>query len=64
MNIAREYLMRHDQPLAAAVEFARDLMKGDPATFKAGYSLENAAIAASEIFELSRDEIEDHLKGA
>lgn len=33
-----------------ALCFARDLMKGDPAQFKAGYTAENAALAALEVF--------------
>jgi len=45
---------------AAAVEFAFDLMQDDPATFKSGYSIENAVIAASEIFPaMTALEIED-----
>lgn len=35
---------------AAAVLFAKALMEGDEATFKAGYTAENAAIAAEEVF--------------
>ena len=47
---------------AAAVAFAFDLMQDDPATFKAGYSVENAVIAASEIFPaMTRLEIEEAL---
>lgn len=34
----------------AGVEFAYDLAVGDPATFKAGYSPRNAALAANELF--------------
>ena len=39
-----------ERELAAAALFARDLMAGDEATFKAGYSPENAVIAALEVF--------------
>lgn len=34
----------------AAALLACDLMQDDPETFKAGYSLENAVIAAQEMF--------------
>jgi hypothetical protein len=34
----------------AAIALARDLMQGDPENFKAGYSRENAIIAAEEVF--------------
>lgn len=45
---------------AAAAEFATDLMQDDPATFKAGYTIENAVIAASEVFPaMNRSEIEE-----
>lgn len=36
-----------------ATDFARALMEGDAATFKAGYSADNALIAAIEQFGLS-----------
>lgn len=50
-EIRTEYLARmNDDYTAAAVEFAFDLMQGDPDTFKAGYSLENASLAAHEVF--------------
>lgn len=38
---------------AAATTFCRDLMKGDPKTFKAGYSAENAVLATVDMFGLS-----------
>lgn len=34
-------------------ELALGLMKGDPATFKAGYTAANAALAAQDVFGLS-----------
>ncbi len=50
-ELRQEYLARTDgDQTAAATELAFDLMQGDPATFKAGYSFENAAIAANEVF--------------
>lgn len=42
----------------AAVNFAHDLTKGEPATFKQGYSVENAAIAASEMFFVDKSLVE------
>jgi hypothetical protein len=51
MSIQTEYLAQHDgNRLAAAIAFAHDLMQGDPATLKAGYSLDNAILAAEEMF--------------
>ena len=47
------------QVKVAATIFARDLMRGDPASFKAGYSLDNAIIAATEVFDLSKDEADE-----
>jgi hypothetical protein len=58
MSLATQY---RDKVLAAsgfdsasddlvAICFAKDLMQGDPATFKAGYTAENALLAALEIF--------------
>ena len=40
----------HGYEDVAAIAFARDLMQGDPATFKAGYTRENAILAAQEMF--------------
>jgi hypothetical protein len=56
MNYIRdEYLRKADgNVLAAAVSLARDLMRGDKASFKAGYTAENAAIAAAEVFGVER----------
>lgn len=50
-ELAQPYLARTGgvAELAAAL-FALDLMKGDPAELKAGYTLENAVIAACEVF--------------
>ena len=62
-NLRVEYLQRCDgDHTAAAVQFAFDLMQDDPATLKAGYTLENAALAAHEVFpKLSRVAIQDRL---
>lgn len=42
----------------AAFELCSDLMRGDPAKFKAGYSPENALIATAEAFGLSDEEVD------
>lgn len=62
-EIRLDYLARTEGDYsAAAVEFAFDLMQDDPATFKAGYTLENAAIAAHEVFpQASRLEIQERV---
>lgn len=55
----REYV------LEAAVHLAKGLMRGDKATFKAGYTLPNALIAASEMFPtLTTEAIGDALTSA
>ena len=62
-QLREEYLQRTDGDYAAAaVELAYDLMLGDPGEFKAGYTLENAVIAAEEVFPaMSRFDIEEGL---
>lgn len=48
--------------LTAAAVFARDLMAGDEANFKAGYSVENAVLAAGEVFvDVADDAIANRL---
>ena len=50
-DLREEYLRAHGgYGDIAAIAFARDLMQGDPDTFKAGYTRENAIIAAEEMF--------------
>ena len=66
--IARRYLHRSggDRTRAAAAR-ARDLMRGDASTLKAGYSVANAALAARDLFGLSDREhfaLLDHLAEA
>jgi hypothetical protein len=57
VSLADEYLHRHNgDRILAAVELARELMAGDPATLKQGYDAANAALAAQELFQL--DELE------
>lgn len=53
-SITQPYLDRNDgNALNAAEEFARDLMRGDPETFKAGYSPASAHLATVTAFELT-----------
>ena len=42
--------------VSAGVEVARALMKGDEATFKAGYTLDNAMLAVADLYHLSANE--------
>ena len=41
----------------AAGALAHDLMRDDPATFKRGYSEDNAVIAAAEFFGIEREAV-------
>jgi hypothetical protein len=41
--------------------FVRDLMAGDPSQFKAGYTRENAIIAAADAFGIERAEVEEEV---
>jgi len=59
--VRAEYLARHADEISAAVTFARDLMRGDPDSFQAGYSAPNAAISAAEVFEVTASEVAAHL---
>jgi hypothetical protein len=46
---SRDYLADYEGDRCAAVmAMAADLMRGDVATFKVGYSLDNALLAAAE----------------
>lgn len=50
-DLRTSYLNRygvHGAPLA----FAQDLMRGDPDTFKVGYTADNAALATADFFAL------------
>lgn len=58
LSIAREFLILNGGDRAAAAkDFADGLMAGDAATFKAGYTAENAAIATAEAMKLSATEV-------
>jgi hypothetical protein len=51
MTIREKYLHDyHGYADLAAIALARDLMEGDPKNFKAGYTRENAILAAQEMF--------------
>lgn len=58
-----EYLNRAEGDMAEALsDLAADLMRGDPATFKRGYTADNALLAAHEAmlrggFAANADEI-------
>lgn len=50
--IAEDYQRTYGNRELAAYAFCRDLMQGDPATFKVGYTRENAILATIEAFNL------------
>jgi hypothetical protein len=63
-TIAQEYLAAHEGDRAAAMlAFAEGLMKGDKATHKAGYTRDNAVLAAVEIFRGTDEERDALLAG-
>lgn len=50
-GIRADYLAKAlGSPALAGARLAKDLTEGDPVTFKAGYTVPNAIIAAREIF--------------
>lgn len=59
ISIAQEYIDREGgdegDVLVAALAFAVDLMRGDPATFKAGYDPASAIITTIEAFAVEDD---------
>lgn len=58
LNIATKYIKALGSEDLAIERFARDLMRGDSETFKAGYSRENAIIATAEAFDVPRTRVE------
>lgn len=54
--IAETYIERHGDN--AVRMLVTDLMTSDKATLKAGYTRENAIIAAAEVFEIPREQVE------
>ncbi len=58
LPIAEQYIDGHDGNIRdAVVQFVADLERGDPASFKAGYSRENAILAASDAFAIAPEDI-------
>jgi hypothetical protein len=57
--LAQRYQQLHGDK--AISQFVTDLMRGDADTLSAGYSRENAIIAAAEAFEVDRGLVLDHL---
>jgi hypothetical protein len=66
MSLHDEYLeLAKGDANFAAVKLAADLMRGDAAAYKQGYTRENAIIAASEIFpEVHREHLEQEVSDA
>jgi hypothetical protein len=58
LTIAEDYVRQYGSERGAIRMFAADLMRGDPASFKAGYTRENAVIATAEAFDLDRDTVD------
>jgi hypothetical protein len=48
--------------LVGAVKMARELMEGDAAKFKAGYTADNAALAVADAFKVDVDDVKDALR--
>ena len=57
-SLVDEYVERYGSDRAAVAAFAADLMRGDPAVFKVGYTRENAVIATAEAFDLERSYVD------
>jgi hypothetical protein len=57
-TIVEDYLRKNGgRKVDAAAELAADLMRGDPAEFKLGYSIGNALLAVIEHYNLSPREV-------
>lgn len=62
-GLREDYLRRADGDAErAALLLARDLMKGDPESLKAGYSEQNAALAAGRMFGCAAGVVLDSLR--
>lgn len=59
--MAERYTERYGD--TAVLAFVTDLMSGDPATLKAGYTRENAIIAAADAFGITREQAEENAAG-
>jgi hypothetical protein len=61
-TLAEELLSQaKGDPVDAAVAMAQSLMEDDPIAFKAGYTRENAVIAAAEYMGVEREAVEARL---
>lgn len=56
LDIAVKYGVLYGGLVDGAAQFTLDLMAGDPATFKAGYTRPNAVLASVEAFDLNDDQ--------
>jgi hypothetical protein len=59
LAIAERYMNTYGDN--AIRQLVHDLMEDDPATFKQGYTRENAVIATADAFGVSRDQVEEQL---
>lgn len=59
LSIAEQYQREYGED--AVYLFAKHLMDGDPASFKAGYTRENAIIATAEAFGISNGDVEEEM---
>jgi hypothetical protein len=68
MTLWTDYLNRNSgNRVTTATEIARSLMASDPATFKRGYTADNALLAVEEMGDLTtaeRNEVALNLAGA
>lgn len=62
LDIAKQYEQQWGGFHHGVRHFVEDLMAGDPATFKQGYTRDNAIIAAAEAFDVDRDAVLRHLE--
>ena len=62
LDIAKRYEQNYGNPHHAIRAFVRDLMAGDPAEFKQGYTRPNAIAAAAYAFDVDRDAVVRHLQ--
>lgn len=64
LSIGEEYVRKGGgDRIIGAMIFCEDLMRGDPATFKVGYTAPNAVLAAKDAMDLEEVEVE-HLRNA
>ena len=59
MSVFQNILNAHNgDQVSAAITVGRDLMKGDPASFKAGYTAANALLAVRDLYGLDAVQLE------